>query len=220
MGENRNCNCEVGSFIFSNGVLKSGKNSKSVAEIVNDFMVNSKGEDRYILSFNRKGTIYFKAIKRTELKNNFNRVMYFNGNSRGCEFGFRFLKQNEDFLMSLNDVYDSAGNKYEMPEEDFVEIALKCREMDQNVNLGNIAEYVLSGNKKDIIDRFRTKKHDVYVFVKINGKLCKVKKASECKASFAGQKSRPLLDDYGLTAGYKKSNGSVKYDENLNIRTR
>ena len=219
MGEIRNCNCEVGSFIFSDGVLKSGKNSKSVAEIVNDFMVNSKGEDRYILSFNRKGTIYFKAIKRTELKNNFNRVMYFNGNARGCEFGFRFLKQNEDFLMSLNDVYDSAGNKYQMPEEDFVEIALKCREMDKNVNLGNIAEYVISGNKKDIIDRFRTKKHDVYCYVMINDKLCKVKKASECKASFAGQKSRPLYD-YGLSSGYKKSNGSIKYDENLNLRAR
>jgi hypothetical protein len=120
--------------------------------------------------------------------------------------------------MSLNNVYDSSGKKYEMPEEDFVEIALKCREMDKNVNLGNVAEYVISGNKKDIIDRFRTKKHDVYVFVKINGKLCKVKKASECKASFAGQKSRPLLDDYGLTSGYKKSNGSVKYDESLKIR--
>ena len=64
MGEIRNCNCEVGSFIFSDGVLKSGKNSKSLEEIVSDFMVNSKGEDRYILSFNRKGTIYFKAIKR------------------------------------------------------------------------------------------------------------------------------------------------------------
>lgn len=218
MGEIRNCNCEVGSFIFSDGVLKSGKNSKSIEEIVNDFMVNSRGEDRYILSFNRKGIIYFKALTRSELKKNFDKIMYFNGNSRGCEFGFRFLKKNEEFLMSLDDALDSTGNKYEMPEEDFAKIALKCKELDENVNLGNIAEYIISGNKKDIIDRFRTKKHDVYVFVKINSELCKVKKASECKASFAGQKNRPLFDDYGLTSGYKKSNGSVKYDASLNIR--
>lgn len=218
MGEIRNCNCEIGTFTFSDGILKSGKNSKNIEEIVSDFMTNSQGEDRYILSFNRKGIVYFKAIKRSELKNNFNQIMYFNGNARGCEFGFRFLKQNEDFLMGLNDVYDSAGNKYQMPEADFTEIALKCKEMDKQANLGNVAEYVISGNKKDIVDRFRTKKHDVYIFVKIKGELCKVKKASECKASFAGQKGRPLLDDYGLTSGYKKSNGSVKYDASLNIR--
>ena len=120
MGEIRNCNCKIGTFTFSDGILKSGKNSKNIEEIVSDFMTNSQGEDRYILSFNRKGIVYFKAIKRSELKNNFNQIMYFNGNARGCEFGFRFLKQNEDFLMGLNDVYDSAGNKYQMSEEDFV----------------------------------------------------------------------------------------------------
>ena len=218
MGEVRNCNCEVGKFVFSDGVLKSGKNSKSVEEIVNDFMVNSKGEDRYILSFNRKGIIYFKAIKRSELKRNFNKVMYFNGNSRGCEFGFRFLKRNEDYLLSLEDVYNSAGEKLEMSEAEFAEIAMKCQGMDKKANLGNVAEYVISGNKKDIVDRFRTKKHDVYVYVMINGKLCKAKKGCECKASYSGQKGRPLYDIYGLSTGYKKSNGSVKYDENLNIR--
>lgn len=220
MGEVRNCNCEVGSFIFMDGVLKCGSKSKNTEEIISDFMVKSRGEDRYILSFNRNGIVYFKALKRTELKDNFSSVMYFNGNSRGCEFGFRFLKKSEAFLMSLADVYDSAGNKYEMPEEDFTEIALKCKELDKNVNLGNIAEYIISGNKKDILDRFRTKKHDVYCYVKINGELCKVKKASECKASYAGQKSRPLFEDYGLTSGYKKSNGSIKYDTNLELRSR
>ena len=220
MGEVRNCNCEVGSFIFSDGVLKSGKNSKNTEEIISDFMVKSRGEDRYILSFNRKGIIYFKAIKRTELKNNFNKVMYFNGNSRGCEFGFRFQKKNEDFLMGLNDVYDASGKKYEMMEEDFVKIALECKKMDEKVNLGNVAEFIISKNQKDITDRFRNKKHDVYVFVKINGEMCKVKKASECKASFAGQKNRPLYDNYGLSSGYKKSNGSIKYDANLNLRAR
>lgn len=218
MGEVRNCNCEVGSFIFLDGVLKSGKNSKNTEEIISDFMVKSRGEDRYILSFNREGIVFFKAIKRSELKKNFSSIMYFNGNSRGCEFGFRFLKKNEGFLMSLDDAYDASGNKYEMLEEDFVKIALECKKMDEKVNLGNVAEFIISGNKKDIIDRFRTKKHDVYIFVKINGELCKVKKASECKASFAGQKSRPLYDSYGLSSGYKKSNGSIKYDENLNIR--
>ena len=220
MGEVRNCNCEVGSFTFIDGILRSGKKSKDLDDIICDFMMKSQGEDRYILSFNREGTIFFKAIKRSDLKKNFSKIMYFNGNSRGCEFGFRFLKRNEDYLLNLADVYDSSGNKYEMPEEDFTEIALKCKEMDERVNLGNIAEFIISGNKKDILDRFRTKKHDVYVFVKINGELCKVKKASECKASYAGQKSRPLFEDYGLTSGYKKSNGSVKYDSNLNLRSR
>lgn len=216
----RNCNSEEGSFTFIGGILKCGEKSKDLDAIINDFMMKSKGEDRYILSYNRNGIVYFKAIKRSELKRNFNRIMYFNGSARGCEFGFRFLKRNESYLLSLEDVYDASGNKYEMPEEDFTEIALKCKAIDKNVNLGNIAEYIISGNRKDIIDRFRTKKHDVYCFIKINGELCKAKKASECKASYAGQKSRPLFEDYGLTSGYKKSNGSVKYDSNLNLRSR
>ena len=146
--------------------------------------------------------------------------MYFNGNSRGCEFGFRFLKKNEDFLMSLDDVYNSAGEKLEMLEEEFAEVALQCKELDDKANLGNVAEYIISRNRKDIIDRFRNKKHDVYVFVKINGKLCKAKKGSECKASYSGQKNRPLYEVCGLSTGYKKSNGSVKYDTNLELRSR
>lgn len=216
----RNCNSDQGSFTFYDGVLKCGKNSKDLDAIISDFMNKSKGEDRYILSFNRNGIIYFKAIKRSELKKNFSSVMYFNGNSRGCEFGFRFLKKNEDFLMSLDDVYDASGKKYEMLEEEFAEVALECRKMDEKANLGNVAEYIISRNKKDIIDRFRDKKHDNYIYVMINGKLCKTKKASECKSSYSGQKNRPLYEVCGLSTGYKKSNGSIKYDTSLNLRTR
>lgn len=220
MGEIRNCNSDQGSFTFSNGILKSGKNSKNTEEIISDFMVKSKGEDRYILSFNRKGIVYFKALKRTELKENFDRIMYFNGNSRGCEFGFRFLKRNEDFLLSLDDVYNESGEKFEMSEEEFSEIALQCKKLDEKANLGNIAEYVISGDKRDIIDRFRSKKHDCYCYVMIDNKLCKAKKASECKSSYSGQKGRPLYEICGLTTGYKKSNGSIKYDTSLNLRTK
>ena len=112
MGEVRNCNSEVGSFIFTNGVLKSGKNRKSVEEIVNDFMVNSKGEDRYILSFNRKGIIYFKAIKRTELKNNFNKVMYFNGNTAkgfASKYGSGSIECVVDVYRHQPDVHGETG---------------------------------------------------------------------------------------------------------------
>lgn len=216
----RNCNSEEGSFTFINGMLKCGEKSRSLDNIISDFMVKSKAEDRYILSFNREGTIFFKAIKRSDLKKNFSKIMYFNGNNRGCEFGFRFLKRNEDFLMSLDDAYNSKGEKLEMSEVEFAEIAMKCYKMDKGVNLGNIAEYAISGNAKDITDRFRDKKHDNYVYVMINGKLCKAKKGSECKSSYSGQKGRPLYELCGLTTGYKKSNGSIKYDTSLNLRTK
>lgn len=220
MANIRNCNADQGSFTFINNVLKCKEKSKGIDEIISDFMKKSKGEDRYILSFNREGIVYFKALTRSELKKNFLKVMYFNGSSRGCEFGFRFLKKNEDFLLSLPDVYNSAGEKLEMSEADFSEIVMKCYEMDPKVNLGNIAEYVLSKNPKDITDRFRSKKHDVYIYVMLEGKLCKAKKASEMKASYSGQKNRPLYEVCNLSTGYKKSNGSIKYDTSLNLRSR
>lgn len=216
----RNCNADQGSFTFFDGILKCGSKSKKLEDIITDFMNKSRSEDRYILSFNREGIVYFKAITRSELKRNFNSVMYFNGSSRGCEFGFRFLKRNEHFLLSLPDVYNSNGEKMEMSEADFSEIVLKCREMNSKANLGNVAEYVLSNNKKDITDRFRTKKHDVYVYVMLDGKLCKAKKASEVKASYSGQKNRPLYEVCNHSTGYKKSNGSIKYDTNLELRSR
>lgn len=220
MEKTRNCNTDKGSFTFLDGVLRSGSKSKELDQIISDFMDKSRGEDRYILSFNRGGIVYFKAITRSELKRNFLKVMYFNGNNRGCEFGFRFLKMNEDYLLSLADVYDSAGKKLEMSEADFSEIVMECYKMDPKVNLGNIAEYALSKNPKDITDRFRQKKHDVYIYVMLDGKLCKAKKASEMKASYSGQKNRPLYEVCGLSTGYKKSNGSIKYDTSLNLRAR
>lgn len=220
MGNIRNCNSDEGSFTFIDGILRSGKKSKDLDAIIDDFMMKSKTEDRYILSFNRESTIYFKAIKRSELKKHFLEVMYFNGSSRGCEFGFRFLKRNEHFLLSLADVYNEAGEKMEMSEDDFSEIVMECRKLDPKANLGNVAEYVLSNNVKDITDRFRQKKHDVYIYVMLDGKLCKAKKASEVKASYSGQKNRPLYEVCNHSTGYKKSNGSVKYNTNLELRSR
>lgn len=220
MGNIRNCNADQGSFTFIDNVLKCEGKSKNLDSIIDDFMMKSKTEDRYILSFNRGGIVYFKAITRSELKKNFLKIMYFNGSSRGCEFGFRFLAMNEAFLLSLADVYNVNGEKYEMPEADFSEIVMKCRELDPKANLGNVAEYVLSNNVKDITDRFRQKKHDVYVYVMLDGKLCKAKKASEVKASYSGQKNRPLYEVCNHSTGYKKSNGSVKYDINLELRSR
>lgn len=220
MGNIRNCNADQGSFTFIDNVLKCKGKSKGIDAIISDFMNKSRGEDRYVLSFNREGIVYFKAITRSELKRNFLKVMYFNGSAKGCEFGFRFLKMNEDFLLSLADVYNAAGEKMEMSEADFSEIVLKCREMDPKVNLGNVAEYALSKNPKDITDRFRTKKHDLYCYVMLNGELCKAKKGSECKASYSGQKGRPLYEICDLSTGYKKSNGSIKYDTSLNLRVR
>lgn len=234
----RTLNNNGGAFEFDGQAVINLTNGKHLnfEQVIQDFFNVTNTEEKIVLSYNRCGIIKYKAATRTDFKL-CPELLYFNGNSSasyGFEFGFRFTSKVADFLDSLPDVLDKDGHKLEIPEVEFVKIANDLKNnYNKSCNLGNIAEYVISGNIKDITEPTRKKKHDVYIYVMgKNGELCKSRKAAECKASYAGQKGQALATDLliwdkkagqfkmGLSSGYKKSNGAVKYDENMNLKNK
>lgn len=233
----RNLNNRGGAFEFDGWTVINTTNglTKTQEEAMRDFAEIHEGEARIVLCYNRNGYVEFKALTIAELiAHPF--LLYWNGsdsNSNGFEFGFKFVVSTmAKYLESCDDVYDVNGNKLRMTEEDFVKIANHCKDLNKFCNNGNICEYIISGNELDITDPTRDKKHDVYIYTlnKKTGELSPWKKPAECKASFSGQAGKPIGTDlkiwdkelkdfrYGLSKGYKKSNGAVKYDGNMRLK--
>jgi hypothetical protein len=149
---------------------------KSWSEIEQQILEKNKGK-KIILAINDENNIYFLTLNLSSLiKYRF--LFQLNvKNNKTCGICFRYFSKYNDLYFEI------AENVQKVSLENFIDILEIALNIDNNCNFGNIAEYFLSHNIKDLTDeKFRSKKADLYI--KVTSKNNKeYKKPVELKTS-------------------------------------
>lgn len=178
-----------------------------------------KNNNKIMICFNRNNMVYFKVINKSAFMANPKAFMYFNGKVEYFGYCFRFISSYENVYMNLPDALDKNGKPYTIKQAEYAE-KYNHFIIENAVNYGNISEYHVSHNIKDITEKTRAKKHDVTSrYITINGNKSKCSVSFELKTSVAGHnKGLTNLISYNankvikpLSGGYNKTNEFIRF---------
>lgn len=148
---------------------------KTWSEIEKQILEKNKGK-KIILVINDENFVYFLTLNLSDLiKYHF--LFQLNVKNKNCGVCFRYFAKYNDLYFEI------AENIQKISLENFVDVLEIALNIDSNCNFGNIAEYFLSHNIKDLTDeKFRSKKADTYIKI-ISKNNKEYKKPVEIKAS-------------------------------------
>lgn len=148
---------------------------KNWNDIEKEIMLKNKGK-KIMLVINDENFIYFLTLNLSDLvKHHF--LFQLNVKNKNCGVCFRYFSKYNDLYFQI------AENIQKININDFIDVLEIALNIDNNCNFGNVAEYFVSHNEKDLTDeKYRTKKADTYI--KIMSKNNKeYKKPIEMKTS-------------------------------------
>lgn len=148
---------------------------KTWSEIEKQILEKNKGK-KIVLVINDESFVYFLTLKLSDLiKYHF--LFQLNVKNKSCGICFRYFSKYNDLYFEI------AENIQKINLENFIDVLEIALNIDNNCNFGNIAEYFLSHNIKDLTDeKYRSKKADLYIkLISKNGN--EYKKPVEVKTS-------------------------------------
>ena len=175
--------------------------------------------EKLLIAFNRDRLVYFKSITKTVFLKNPKAFLYLNAHGKYFGYGFKFLSEHAEFLLSLPDVLNENGETYTISQSEYAE-KYNHYIPENKINYGNVNEFHISQNIADLEDKTRNKKNDVWThYITINGTKSKCKVGFEMKSSMAGDNNGNTdLISYNekrgikaLSGGYSKSNEFIKF---------
>lgn len=148
---------------------------KNWNDIEKDILTKNKGK-KIVLAINDENFIYLLTLKLSDLVK-YHFLFQLNVKGKNCGICFRHFSKYNDLYFEI------AENVQKININDFVEVLEIALNIDSNCNLGNIVEYFITHNEKDLNnEKYRNKKADAYLTViSKNGK--QYKKAIEIKSS-------------------------------------
>lgn len=139
--------------------------------------IKEKNKNKKImLVINDENFVYFLTLNVSDLiKYHF--LFQLNVKNKNCGICFRYFAKYNDLYFEI------AENIQKISLENFIDVLEIALNIDSNCNFGNIAEYFLSHNIKDLTDeKYRSKKADLYIkMISKNGN--EYKKPVELKTS-------------------------------------
>lgn len=148
---------------------------KNWDDIEKEIMLKNKGK-KIMLVINDENFVYFLTLNLSDLVK-YHFLFQLNVKNKNCGICFRYFSKYNDLYFEI------AENIQKISLENFIDVLEIALNIDDKCNFGNVAEYFVSHNEKDLTDeKYRTKKADTYIKI-ISKNNKEYKKPVEIKAS-------------------------------------